>query len=143
MKSSEERIEAALGNAGYTFATAKGEPVQDEEDNFVTIKYFVDAGQRAYVRRVNFSGNTVTQDQVLRREMRQMEGSWASDILLENSKRRLDRLGYFKEVDYETTPVPGENDKVDVNFTVEEEFSGSIAGSLGYGAYGFLSLIHI
>ena len=69
--------------------------------------------------------------------MRQMEGSWASDVLLENSKRRLDRLGYFKEVQYETVPVPGEVDKIDVNFTVEEEFSGSIAGSLGYGAYGF------
>ena len=69
--------------------------------------------------------------------MRQMEGAWASNSLLERSKLRLDRLGFFKQVNYEKVPVPGEKDKVDIEFIVEEEFSGSIAGSLGYGAYGF------
>ena len=69
--------------------------------------------------------------------MRQMEGAWASNSLIERSKLRLDRLGFFKQVDFEKIPVSGEKDKVDIEFTVEEEFSGSIAGSLGYGAYGF------
>ncbi len=132
MTSSEERIEAALGNAGYTFASAKGEPVQDEEDNSVTIKYFVDAGKRAYVRRVNFSGNTVTQDHVLRREMRQMENGWASTAMIEGSKIRLQRLGFFKEVNVETPAVLGMEDQIDVNFTVEEQPSGSISATVGY-----------
>ena len=132
MTSSEERIEAALGNAGYTFATAKGEPVQDEEDNSVTIKYFVDAGKRAYVRRVNFSGNTVTQDHVLRREMRQMENGWASTAMIEGSKIRLQRLGFFKEVNVETPAVLGMEDQIDVNFSVEEQPSGSISATVGY-----------
>ena len=70
--------------------------------------------------------------------MRQMEGSWASNNLIENSKLRLERLGFFKEVESETIPVPGVNDQIDVEFTVEEEFSGSIGGSLGYGAYGLV-----
>ena len=132
MTSSEERIEAALGNAGYTFASAKGEPVQDEEDNSVTIKYFVDAGKRAYVRRVNFSGNTVTQDHVLRREMRQMENGWASTAMIEGSKIRLQRLGFFKEVNVETPSVLGMEDQIDVDFTVEEQPSGSISATVGY-----------
>ena len=132
MTSSEERIEAALGNAGYTFASAKGEPVQDEEDNSVTIKYFVDAGKRAYVRRVNFSGNTVTQDHVLRREMRQMENGWASTAMIEGSKIRLQRLGFFKEVNVETPSVLGMEDQIDVDFTVAEQPSGSISATVGY-----------
>ncbi len=132
MTSSEERIEAALGNAGYTFASAKGEPVQDEEGDTVTIKYFVDAGKRTYVRRVNFTGNTVTQDHVLRREMRQMENGWASTAMVEGSKIRLQRLGFFKEVNVETPAVPGVEDQIDVNFTVEEQPSGSISATVGY-----------
>ena len=132
MTSSEERIEAALGNAGYTFATAKGEPVPDEKGNSVIIKYFIDAGKRAYVRRVNFSGNTVTQDHVLRREMRQMENGWASTAMIEGSKIRLQRLGFFKEVNVETPAVLGVEDQIDVNFTVEEQPSGSISATVGY-----------
>ena len=132
MTSSEERIEAALGNAGYTFATAKGEPVPDEDSNSLIIKYFIDAGKRAYVRRVNFSGNTVTQDHVLRREMRQMENGWASTAMIEGSKIRLQRLGFFKEVNVETPAVLGIEDQIDVNFTVEEQPSGSISATVGY-----------
>ena len=132
MTSSEERIEAALGNAGYTFATAKGEPVPDEDSNSLIIKYFIDAGKRAYVRRVNFSGNTVTQDHVLRREMRQMENGWASTAMIEGSKIRLQRLGFFKEVNVETPAVVGMEDQIDVNFTVEEQPSGSISATVGY-----------
>lgn len=132
MTTSEERIEAALGNAGYTFASATGEPVIDDNGETVTVKYFVDAGKRAYVRRVNFQGNTVTQDHVLRREMRQMEGGWASTAMIEGSKIRLQRLGFFKEVNVETPSVPGTEDQVDVNYTVEEQPSGSISATIGF-----------
>ncbi len=132
MTASEERIEAVLGNAGYTFASATGEPVVDEGGNTVTIRYFVDAGQRAYVRRVSFQGNTVTQDEVLRREMRQMEGGWASTAMIEASKIRLQRLGFFKEVNVETPSVPGTEDQIDVNFSVEEQPSGSISATVGF-----------
>ena len=133
---SEESINNLLNNEGFLFSEVSGN-IKRVDDNLVDIVFFVEPGQRTYVRNIDFYGNKRTHDVVLRREMRQMEGSWASDVLLENSKRRLDRLGYFKEVEYETVPVPGEADKIDVNFTVEEEFSGSIPGSLAYGAYGF------
>ena len=133
----EEEISSLMSNQGFSSAEVIASTEEAEKEGFVDVTVFIDPGQRTYIRKINFSGNKRTHDVVLRREMRQMEGSWASDILLESSKRRLDRLGYFKEVEYETVPVPGEADKIDVNFTVEEEFSGSIAGSLGYGAYGF------
>ena len=132
MTASEDQIERALGNAGYTFASATGQPVQNEDDNTVEVKFFVDAGQRAYVRRIDFTGNTFTQDEVLRREMRQMEGGWASNALIERSKVRLERLLYFKEVSVETPAVAGTEDQIDVLYTVEEAPSGSISGTLGY-----------
>lgn len=132
MTASEERIESALGNSGYTFASATGEPVMDDNGETVTVKYFVDAGKRAYVRRVSFSGNTVTQDEVLRREMRQLEGGWASTAAIEASKIRLQRLGFFKEVNVETPTVPGSEDQIDVNYSVEEQPSGSISATVGF-----------
>jgi outer membrane protein insertion porin family len=132
MTASEEAIETALGNAGYTFASATGEPEENEEDNGVTVKFFVDAGKRAYVRRIDFRGNTISQDEVLRREMRQMEGGWASTAQIERSKVRLERLGFFKEVNVETPAVPGTDDQVDVNYSVEEQATGSISASLGF-----------
>ena len=133
----EDEITSLMSNQGFSSAEVVASTEDADKEGFVDVTVFIDPGQRTYIRKINFSGNKRTHDVVLRREMRQMEGSWASDVLLENSKRRLDRLGYFKEVEYETVPVPGESDKIDVNFSVEEEFSGSIAGSLGYGAYGF------
>ena len=132
MTVSEERIEGALGNAGYTFASATGEPLINDDGKTLTVKYFVDAGRRTYVRRVSFQGNTLTQDEVLRREMRQLEGGWASTVLIEGSKIRLQRLGYFKDVSVETPAVPGTDDQIDVNYTVEEQPSGSISATLGY-----------
>ena len=133
---SEESINNLLNNEGFLFSEVSGN-IKRVDDNLVDIVFFVEPGQRTYVRNIDFYGNKRTHDVVLRREMRQMEGAWASNSLLERSKLRLDRLGFFKEVNFETIPVPGEKDKVDVEFNVEEEFSGSIAGSLGYGAYGF------
>ena len=128
---SEELLTTALGNSGYTFATASGIP-EVHEDGTVDVRFFVEAGKRAYVHRVEFTGNTVTQDDVLRREMRQMEGGWASTALIELSKVRLERLGYFREVNVETPEVPGTDDQVDVKFSVEEQPSGSISATLGY-----------
>lgn len=133
---SEESINNLLNNEGFLFSEVSGN-IKKVEENLVDVVFFIEPGQRTYIRNINFTGNERTHDVVLRREMRQMEGAWASNSLLERSKLRLDRLGFFKQVDYEKIPVPGEKDKVDIEFIVEEEFSGSIAGSLGYGAYGF------
>jgi outer membrane protein insertion porin family len=130
--SSEETIEGALGNAGYTFASATGQPVPVGEDNEVDVRFFIDAGKRAYVRRINFQGNTFTEDEVLRREMRQLEGGWASNAFIERSKVRLERLGFFKQVNVETPQVAGTDDQIDVEYTVEEQPSGSISATVGY-----------
>ena len=140
MTTSEERIERILGNSGYTFASATGQPVLDESGDTVTVKFFVDAGKRAYVRRISFRGNTMTQDEVLRREMRQMEGGWASNAAIEVSKVRLERLGFFKEVNVETPSVPSSDDQIDINYSVEEQPSGSISATLGYAQYSGLIL---
>ena len=134
----EELFKNILGNEGYSFAEIRGVPDVNKETGDVDLTFYVDPQQRTYVRRIIFKGNKRTHDVVLRREMRQMEGAWASNNLIENSKLRLERLGYFKEVESETIPVPGTNDLIDVEFTVEEEYSGSIGGSLGYGAYGLV-----
>ena len=134
----EELFKNILGNEGYSFAEIRGVPDVNKETGNVDLTFYVDPQQRTYVRRIIFKGNKRTHDVVLRREMRQMEGAWASNNLIENSKLRLERLGYFKEVESETIPVPGVNDLIDVEFTVEEEYSGSIGGSLGYGAYGLV-----
>ncbi|AKX44355.1 hypothetical protein AKN87_04025 [Thiopseudomonas alkaliphila] len=132
MTSSSELVMRRLGNEGYTFANVNAIPQTHDEDNTVTLTYVVDPGKRAYVNRINFRGNTKTADEVLRREMRQMEGGWASAYLIDQSKTRLERLGYFKEVKVETPQVPGADDQVDVNISVEEQPSGSITASIGY-----------
>lgn len=132
MTATSELISRRLGNEGYTFANVNGIPDINEENQSVEVTFFVDPGKRAYVNRINFRGNTKTEDEVLRREMRQMEGGWASTYLIDQSKLRLERLGFFKEVDVETVPVPGADDLIDVNYTVEEQPSGSITASLGF-----------
>ncbi|MFL2698080.1 MAG: outer membrane protein assembly factor BamA [Gammaproteobacteria bacterium] len=136
----EELFTNILGNEGYSFAEVNGVPEINEEKGTVDLTFYIDPQQRTYVRRIVFIGNNRTHDVVLRREMRQMEGSWASNRLIENSKLRLERLGFFKggEVQYETIPVPGVSDQVDVEFTVEEEVSGSIGGSFGYSSWGLV-----
>ncbi|HWK53784.1 MAG TPA: outer membrane protein assembly factor BamA, partial [Hyphomicrobiales bacterium] len=131
--STAEFMTQLLGNRGYFFAEVEGVPAIDEDDQTVDITFFVVPGNRTYVNRIGFQGNTNTADEVLRREMRQMEGAPASKSALEQSKVRMERLGYFSKVDYESTPVPGTADQINVDFTVEEQLSGSIGGSLGYG----------
>ncbi len=137
LKATEDRITNLLENLGYTNAEVSTSKDINEEEKSVALTLFVDPGQRTMVNRISFEGNERTHDVVLRREMRQMEKSWVSNNLLETSKLRLDRLGFFKSVKYEKNAVPGSTDEVDVIFKVEEQFSGSIGGSLGYGAYGF------
>ncbi|WP_439887848.1 outer membrane protein assembly factor BamA [Pseudomonas sp. MBLB4123] len=132
MTTTSELITRRLGNEGYTFANVNAVPEAHDEDDSVSITFVVDPGKRAYVNRINFRGNTKSEDEVLRREMRQMEGGWASTYLIDQSKTRLERLGYFKEVNVETPPVPGTDDQIDVNYSVEEQASGSITASVGF-----------
>ncbi|UYZ84805.1 outer membrane protein assembly factor BamA [Entomomonas sp. E2T0] len=132
MVTSSELVSRRLGNDGYAFADVRGIPETHPEDHTVSITFIVDPGKRVYVNRINYRGNTKTEDVVLRREMRQMEGGWASTYLIDQSKTRLERLGYFKEVKVETAPVAGTDDQVDVNYTVEEQPSGSISASVGF-----------
>ena len=132
MTTTSELITRRLGNEGYTFANVNGVPEAHDEDHTVSITFVVDPGKRAYVNRINFRGNTKSEDEVLRREMRQMEGGWASTYLIDQSKTRLERLGFFKEVNVETPQVPGTDDQVDVNYSVEEQASGSITASVGF-----------
>jgi outer membrane protein insertion porin family len=132
MTTTSELITRRLGNEGYTFANVNGVPTPHDDDHTVDITFVVDPGKRAYVNRINFRGNTKSADEVLRREMRQMEGGWASTYLIDQSKTRLERLGFFKEVNVETPAVPGVDDQVDVNYAVEEQASGSITASVGF-----------
>ena len=132
MTSTSDLITRRLGNEGYTFANVNAVPTPSKDGNTVDIEFVVDPGKRAYANRINFRGNTKTEDQVLRREMRQMEGGWASTYLIDQSKTRLERLGYFKEVNVETPAVAGVDDQVDVNYSVEEQSSGSITASVGF-----------
>ncbi len=134
----EERLTNALGNGGFTFATASGVPKLND-DQTVDVEFFVDSGKRAYVRRISFTGNAMTQDEVMRRESRQMEGGWASTAQIDLTKVRLERLGYFKGVEVETPQVAGKDDQIDVNYSVEEQPSGSISGTLAYSqGYGLI-----
>src|SRR5690606_12170742 len=135
MTTSAEYITQRLGNEGYTFAKVEGIPERNDAEKTVKITFFIEPGNRAYVNRINFRGNTKTIDEVLRREMRQMEGGSASTAQIEHSKVRLERLGFFKEVKVDTVEVPGTTDQVDVDFTVEEQPSGSMGLQIGYAEY--------
>ncbi len=137
MTGTSEYVTTLLGNAGYTNAEVQGIPEKNIEDKTVKVTFFVDPQKRVYVRRVLFRGNSRTSDEVLRREMRQMESASASNSRIEQGKVRLERLGFFKGVNVENIPVPGTEDQVDVQYTVEEQHSDSISASLGYSqGYG-------
>lgn len=140
MTNTSEFMTNLLGNAGYTNAKVEGIPEKNQQDKTVKLNFLIDPGQRVYVRRIEFRGNTKTSDNVLRREMRQMEGSSASNARIEQSKVRLERLGFFKEVNVETREVPGTSDLVDVEYTVEEQPSGSITATIGYSQATDLNL---
>lgn len=127
-----KNITDRLGNEGYAFANVNSIPKLDKKNKQVALSYFVDPGQRVYVRRVNFYGNSRTRDEVIRREMRQMEGGWISTAQVERSKVRMQRLGYFEDVNVETPAVAGTTDQVDVNYTVKERPSGNLLLGLGF-----------
>ncbi|MGH8190032.1 MAG: outer membrane protein assembly factor BamA, partial [Rhodanobacteraceae bacterium] len=129
---SSDAITDVLSNIGYAFAKVQPVPKIDEQNHTVDLTFFVDPGPRVYVRRINFKGNTQTQDQILRREMRQFEGAWYSQAAIDRSKVRLQRLGYFKDVDIKTVKVPGTTDQVDLNVNVTEESSGQFQFGVGY-----------
>lgn len=129
---SNTEIAERLGNEGYAFANINTIPDIDQENNEVALTFFVDPGQRVYVRRISIAGNTKTRDEVLRREFRQLEGATVSTEDIERSRVRLERLGFFERVDVETVPVPGTTDQVDVNFTVVERPSGNLLAGVGF-----------
>ncbi|MCC2963392.1 outer membrane protein assembly factor BamA [Massilia sp. IC2-278] len=130
-EASSKRIAARLGSFGYAFANVNADPVLDREKREVAFTFTVDPGKRAYVRHINISGNTVSRDEVIRREFRQFESSWYDADRVKLSRDRVDRLGYFKDVKIETPESPGSSDQVDVNMTVEERPTGNftIGGS--------------
>jgi outer membrane protein insertion porin family len=134
----EEFFINILGNQGYAFAEVNPSTDIDDENNEVKITFNIDAGKRTYTRKILFAGNNTTQDYVLRREMRQFEGAWSSDNQIETGKIRLERLGYFKEVQVETVPVANSDDQIDIIYTVEEESTGSIGGNIGYSDFGLM-----
>jgi outer membrane protein insertion porin family len=132
VQKTSEAMTAILANIGYAFAQVTPIPTPDKDKREVAINFFVNPGKRVYVRHVEFKGNNATQDEVMRREMRQLEGAWYSQAAIDRSKIRLQRLGYFKKVDITTPRVPGTDDQVDVKVTVEETNSGSFTFGLGY-----------
>lgn len=133
-------ISERLGDDGYAFANVNAVPDINNESKRVSITFFVDPGKRVYVRRINITGNGKTEDEVIRRELRQMEGGWFTPKKLARSRVRLQRLGYFDDVNIETPTVPGTSDQVDINITVSEGSTGQLQASLGYGQIGGLML---
>lgn len=127
-----DAISAVLGNIGYAFAEVTPIPDVDREKREVGITFLVNPGKRVYVRRVVFKGNTRTEDEVLRREMRQFEGAWFSQAAIDRSKIRLQRLGYFENVEIETPRVSGSEDLVDVEVSVQERPTGAFQFGVGY-----------
>jgi outer membrane protein insertion porin family len=130
--STQELIQNRLGRDGYAFAKVEPVPTPDNATHTVQLTFFIDPGNRVYVRNITFSGSNRINDEVLRREMRQLEGGWLSNTSLERSKQRIQRLPYVKTVEFETTPVTGAPDLVDVNYKIEEGPSAQLGGGIGY-----------
>ena len=132
VQKASEQMTAVLANIGYAFAQVTPIPTPDKDKLTVGINFFINPGKRVYVRRIEFAGNGRTEDEVMRREMRQLEGAWYSQAAIDRSKIRLQRLGYFKKVDISTPRVPGTDDQIDIKVKVEETNSGSFTFGVGY-----------
>jgi outer membrane protein insertion porin family len=128
---SSKAIGDRLGNDGYAFANVNAVPDVNKESHTVAFTFFIDPGRRVYVRRINLTGNTRTRDEVLRREMRQLESAWYGADKIERSKERLNRLEFFSDVNVETPAVPGTTDQVDLNINVTEKSTGSVLFGAG------------
>jgi outer membrane protein insertion porin family len=131
---STKNIGDRLGNNGYAFANVNAAPELDPGSKTAAFTFLVDPGRKVYVRRINVTGNTRTKDEVVRREMRQMEGGWYAADKINRSRERVDRLGFFKDVTVETPPVPGTTDQVDVNINVEEQATGNLLLGAGFSS---------
>ncbi|MDQ2138622.1 outer membrane protein assembly factor BamA [Alcaligenaceae bacterium A4P071] len=131
---SAKAITDYLGNLGYAFANVNPNPQLDREKHEADLTFYVDPSRRVYVRRIQVGGNTRTRDEVVRREMRQQEAAWYDAGNIKMSRDRVDRLGYFNEVNVATDPVPGSPDQVDVNVDVKEKPTGMINLGVGYGS---------
>ncbi len=137
LSATEELMGIRLGFDGYAFAEVRAVPELNKETKEAAITFFVDPKNRVYVRRINFNGADSVNDEVFRREMRQMEGGFLSNALVDRSQILLQRLPYVEKVEHETTPVPGSPDLVDVDFAIEEGLPGQFGGSLGFSeTYG-------
>lgn len=123
-----------LANEGYAFANVNAVPKLDKEKHQASFTFFVDPGRRVYIRRINVTGNTRTRDEVIRRELRQMEAGWYSAAKISRSRERLNRLGFFSDVNVETPAVPGTTDQVDINFNVTEKSTGNILLGAGFSS---------
>ncbi|MCB5225648.1 outer membrane protein assembly factor BamA [Alishewanella sp. 16-MA] len=135
----EESIARFLARFGYANSKVRTIPTIDDDKKEVALTISVDPGKRVYVRRIDIKGNASTKDEVIRRELRQMEGAWLSNDSLELSKERLQRLMYIEKVDFATSPVPGVDDLVDIGFTIKEQPSGSFNAGVSYGSFQGLS----
>lgn len=131
---SAKAITDYLGELGYAFANVNPNPQLDREKHEADVTFYVDPSRRVYVRRIQMGGNTRTRDEVIRREMRQQEAAWYDAADIRTSRDRIDRLGYFNEVDVKTEPVPGSPDQVDINVDVKEKPTGMINLGVGYGS---------
>ncbi len=129
-----KKISDRLGNDGYAFANVNAVPELDRDKGAVAFTLFVDPGRRVYVNRVNVAGNTKTRDEVVRREVRQMEGAYYDAEKINRSRDRLNRLGYFNEVNIETPGVTGTTDQVDVNVSVAEKSTGNVMLGAGFSS---------
>jgi outer membrane protein insertion porin family len=130
----QELLQNRLGEDGFAFAKVDPVPTTfgDPANRELSLTFFVDPGNRVYVRHIAFNGVSKINDEVLRREMRQLEGGWLSNVALDRSKQRIERLPYIKSVESETTPVPGSADLVDVTYQIEEGPSAQLGGGIGY-----------
>ena len=134
LQASTKAISDRLGMEGFAFANVNAVPELDREKRQAAFTIYVDAGRRVYIRRININGNFRTRDEVIRREMRQLESAWYDSTRIERSKVRIRRLGYFEDVNIETPPVPGTTDEVDVDVTVTEKSTGQLLAGVGYSS---------
>ena len=134
ISNTQKLIEDRLGEYGYAFAKVDPVPTPDNKTHQVELTFFVDPGDRVYVRRITFTGETAINDKVLRRELHQLEGGWLSNVSLERGKQFIERLPYVKSVTYSKHRVPGSPDEVDVNYKIKQGPAAQLSGGLGYSA---------